>query len=510
MIRADTRLLRVSDPGRRRLLPKKAMNTELPPHSLEAEQGLLGCVLLAGPAGGAGAIIDDITQRLRGPLDFYGRAHQFIWEAIIGLDTDAKGLDLVLVAEKLRERSQLDDVGGIAYLSGLQDSTPSLAHAGHYLAIVADRATQRRLIQAAGLAAALTHGNESSVDEQVSAAQQAMMDVSDGGQLSRITTSKEAAHEAVTMIERLWVHRGKGLQEGILTGLSFLDKRIGGIADGQVFYIGAPQSTGKTSLLLSMMRHMTVESAIPVGFISIESRTAEVYMRMLCNMARVNWKNARSGYISEQDVRRFQVELPRLSKAPWFISDQGSVTPAQLRRQARRLVQQHGCKAIFIDHFHRMHDPEFKDARMEANSIVRAIRWVARELNVPVIVAAQVSREAKKESSARGGRKPQATDIRESAAIEEDADIMGILAKDFPVTDHGENGQSGFDPESEIWPMNLEIVKQRNGPTGPVEMTFHRPSFRYEDRHLGTGSVEAGQRKAAKTAMAEQLAVDLD
>jgi len=483
-------------------------HTLLPPHSIEAEQGVLGCILLAGRDGDAGRALDQCLQRIRSEKCFYDLRHQHLWLAFLLLDAEAKGLDDITVSNRLRELDQLDAVGGMAYLSALQDATPFAGNLPHYLEIVADRATQRRLVQVAAGTRDTVYGNEIPVAEQVAQAQQAMLEVSEGSETHRVITSKEAAKDAVDMIERLWHHRGKGLQEGLTTGLSFLDKRIGGIAPGEVFYVGAPQSTGKTSLLISIMRHLAVEAGVPVGFMSIESRVQEIYMRMLCNMAGVNWAHARSGFISESDVRRFQVELPKLSKAPWFIVDQGSVTPSELRRHCRRLVKQHGCKAIFIDHFHRLHDPDARDPRMEANSIVRSIRWVARELVVPVIVAAQVSREAKKESAARGSRKPQATDIRESAAIEEDADIMGILAKDFPPVERDGDSQSGFDVDGEVWPMNLEIVKSRNGPTGPVEMTFLRPSFRYEDRHHGTGGIEAGKRKAERKAEARQQEED--
>jgi replicative DNA helicase len=482
----------------------------LPPHSIEAEKGVLGCVLLAGAEAKGADIVDQCQERIRGELDFFERRHQILWSVMVGLHVDGKGLDAIAISDRLRERDVLGEIGGMAYLAELQDATPSSANLPHYLGIVSERATQRRLIAAASHVVTLVHQAQAPVTDQVAAAQQAILEVSESGHERRIVGSKEAAKEAVTTIERLWTHRGKGLQDGLTTGLSFLDKRLGGIGAGQVFYVGAPQSTGKTSLLLTMMRHMTVTCSIPIGFMSVESRLSEVYMRMLCNMARVNWAQARSGFISEADVRAFQAHLPALSKAPWHIVDQGALTPTQLRRYARRLVKQHGCKAIFIDHFHRMSDPEARDPRMEANSIVRGIRWVASELEVPVIVAAQVSREAKKEAASRGSRKPQATDIRESAAIEEDADIMGILAKDFPNTQEDDYRQSGFDPDGDNWPMNLEIVKQRNGPTGPVELTFQRPFFRYEDRHLGTGSVEGGERKKARLAQeTEQDLVDV-
>lgn len=480
------------------------LTDRLPPHSLESEQALLGCILLEAGRERAGQTIDRCLQKLRGDLDFYDLSHRLIWQAFVDLDAAGSAVTVITVMERLRQWGKLEQIGGAAFLAGLEDAAGSPAGLDSYLEIVCERATQRRLLAAATETIAEVHDHNGTAAEQVARAQQAMLDLSEGTESHRVITSKEAARDAIDLIERIYNHRGKGLQEGLLTGLSFLDKRIGGLEPGQVFYIGAPQSTGKTSLLLTIMRYLVVDAGIPVGFMSVESRVQEVYMRMACNMAKVNWAHARSGFISDEDVTKFHRHIPLLAKAPWFIVDQGSVSPSELRRHCRRLVTQHGCKLIVIDHFHRLHDPEARDPRMEAKSIVRSIRWVARELKVPVIVAAQVSREAKKEAAARGRRKPQATDVREAADIEEDADVMGILAKDFPDTEEIENGQQGFDPDGHIWPMNLEIVKQRNGPTGPVELTFQRPFFRYEDRHLGTGDVERGRRKAEKQSEQKQ------
>jgi replicative DNA helicase len=473
---------------------KSDETNELPPNSLEAEQSLIGGLLVSADDGKFSASMDSVMEYIRDERDFYDLRWQIVWTILVDLDSRGLVGDLITVSGELKRIGRLEEIGGIAALSQLQDDSVPFLLTQH-AEIVAEHAARRRMLRAAGTITGIIHGGAGTVVEQIAQAQQAVLDVTYADEQGKIIDTKSGLKIGVDIIQRLYEHRGRGLQSGLLTGLGFLDKRLGGIAPGQVFYIGAPQSTGKTSLLLTIMRHMAVNCEVPVGFMSVESRYDEVLMRMLANMAKVNWQQCRTGFMANSDLPKFTAAVGELAKAKWFVCDQGSVTPSELRRQCRRLVVNHGCKVIFIDHFHRLHDPTHKDPRMEANAIVRSIRWVARSLGVPVIVAAQVSREAKKEGAARSGRKPQATDIRESAAIEEDADIMGILAKDFPDTVENDNGQSGFDPDGDEWPMNLEIVKQRNGPTGPVELTFKRTCFRYEDRYGNTGGVQAGERK---------------
>jgi replicative DNA helicase len=472
---------------------KSDETSELPPHSFEAEGSVIGILMQAGYEGRFPELMDKAMEYIRDESDFYDLNCRAVW--VLMVDLDSRGLvgDIITVGTEFRRQNRLDEVGGLATLAGYHSGPLTLLP--QYAEIVSQHAARRRMLRAAGSISEIVRAGAGTVEEQIAQAQQAVLDVTYADEQGKIIDTKAGLKIGVEIIQRLYEHRGRGLQSGLLTGLGFLDKRLGGIAPGQVFYIGAPQSTGKTSLLLTIMRHMAVNCEVPVGFMSVESRYDEVLMRMLANMAKVNWQQCRTGFMANSDLPKFTAAVGELAKAKWFVCDQGSVTPSELRRQCRRLVVNHGCKVIFIDHFHRLHDPTHKDPRMEANAIVRSIRWVARSLGVPVIVAAQVSREAKKEGAARSGRKPQATDIRESAAIEEDADIMGILAKDFPDTVENDNGQSGFDPDGDEWPMNLEIVKQRNGPTGPVELTFKRTCFRYEDRYGNTGGVQAGERK---------------
>lgn len=464
----------------------------LPPHSLEAEQGVLGCCLLAP--------VDSLAlvrEKLRGPVDFYDLRHQHLAEVLLAMDGSGKPVDIITVQQQLKDLGLLEGVGGLLYLSGLMDTVPSAANLAYYLDIMVDKATLRRLLATATNAIGRVHEHEGEVAALVSEFERDALAVNETTNAVAVITMKVAVPEALRIVRHAFDHRNQGLALGLNTGLSFLDKRLGGLEPGQVFYVCGAQSTGKTSVLLSVMRHL-LGTGVPVGFLSIESRWQEIVMRMVCNMARSNWAQIRTGMITTRDKEAMTAELPRLLQMPWFINDQGGMTPLDLRMNARRLVTQHGAKIIFIDHFHRVITPGVRDERQGYKEVVQAVRWIARELKVPVVCAAQVSREAKKDAAQRGRRKPQATDVRGASEIEEDADIMGVLAKDFPETEEEGGGQRGFDPDGDSWPMNLEIVKQRNGPTGPVELTFLRPYFRYEDRHAGTGSVERGERKQAK------------
>lgn len=471
----------------------------LPPHSLEAERGVLGCCLLSPVES-----LAQVREKLHGPVDFYDLRHQSLAEVLLAMDGSGVPVDLITVQQRLRDLGQLEDIGGLAYLSQLMDAVPSVANLPSYLGIMADKATLRRLLKAATHAIGRVHEHDGEVAPLVAEFEREALAVNETTSAAQVITMKVAVPEALRIIRHAFDHRNQGMSLGLNTGLSFLDKRLGGLEPGQVFYVCGPQSTGKTSVLLSIMRHL-LGTEVPVGFLSIESRWQEIVMRMVCNMARSNWAQIRTGMITTRDKDAMSAEMPRLLKMPWFINDQGGMTPLDLRMNARRLVTQHGAKIIFIDHFHRVITPGVRDERQGYKEVVQAVRWIARELKVPVVCAAQVSREAKKDAAQHGRRKPQATDVRGASEIEEDADIMGVLAKDFPETERDDDGQRGFDPDGDSWPMNLEIVKQRNGPTGPVELTFLRPCFRYEDRHAGTGSVERGARKREQSEHAMEL-----
>jgi replicative DNA helicase len=501
--------------------------TSLPPHAPEAERGVLGSLLLAAQMERTETwelVMGETLEKLgagapaTSGVQFYINSHGVIYRAMLALDSENRKPDLALLINRLRDEAQLDQIGGVAYLSALMDASPSPHQIGPYLEVVVAKWRIRRSIQVA-----LEHVDRAqhtpNVEETLSEFEGQVIALGDDHSQQGPQSLAETVPGAMAAIETSTEHRRQGLATGLQYPWSYANKMLMGLLPRQLTVIGGESSSGKTSLMLNIAEHLAVLGGHPVGILSAESGHQELTIRLLCVNARVNGKKVHSGYASAFDLGLLVRSAGRLTGAPIFIDDRSDLTPLQIRLRARRLVTRYGCKTIMLDHLHECSAPEARgDMKLEGKLLMAACRWVAQEFNIPVVVLGQLNREAQREMAKSPGRRPMKSDLRESGYIEQMADNICILQRDRTAgkkskKDEGEEEESSEarELEEETWPMILEVVKQRNGPTGSIELTFHRPTFRFTDRYAGTGAVESGKKavqteeEAVRMAEAEEL-----
>lgn len=458
----------------------------LPPHSEQAEACVLGCVLLGGRD-----TLMEAQDFIHQPADFYDLRHRKVWVELLAMDERGSPPDMLLLQQALKDAGQLEAVGGAAYLSGLPDAVPSAANLEYYGAIVREKAAMRRMLSALSEGVSAVYETAGPAFDVLDAIETRVIDANSRPEDGQVKDMKQAVLGAIDVIEQTFEHRNKGLQLGMSTGFGYYDKVTTGLRAKQLTLIGGRPGTGKTSFAVTMILNLALRSKISVGFLSMEMNSEEIVTRMLCSEARANMAQLHSGMISERHKQSLLVAARTLAHAPIFIDDTPALTPAGLRMRARRLVARYGVKVLVIDHLHEMADPVHKgDEAKDAKAAVVAAKWCARVLGVPVVALAQLNREFEKE---KGRRPPRSTDLRGHGANEQVADIIGILSRDYDR--EAQEGQE-TDEHAEVCAMNLNVVKQRNGPTGRVEMVFDRPTMRYYDATYNTGSREAGEKQA--------------
>ncbi|MEI6342540.1 MAG: replicative DNA helicase [Verrucomicrobiota bacterium] len=459
--------------GRRRGVDLSRID-RLPPHSLEAEQGVLGCALLE-PSDSIGQCIERIKG---GGEPFYDLRHRTIYEVLVSMYDRKEPIDLITLGQKLKDAGQIDGVGGLAYLSELMDAVPSAANLAYYLDIVREKHVLRRVLATCSEAVSKVHEYEGAVDSLLDEVERDILKISQDRSENTNRTMRELVRSAVDMIQDF--HQRKGGLTGLPTGFPDLDKMTSGLQPSDMVVIAARPSMGKTSLAMNIAEHVSVEANLPVGVFSLEMTSESLVMRMLCSLARVNGRLIRDGFLSEGDFRRLTAAASKLSRAPIHIDDTPGLSILQLRARARRMWQQHGVKLFIIDYLQLMHSTSKKAAdsrQQEVAELSNGVKALAKELKVPVIVLCQLNRELEKDKD----RKPKLSDLRESGAIEQDADLVGLLYK--PAAE--DDDQRREDPEARddgmgATPVNLLIAKQRNGPTGDVCLTFLKGITRYE------------------------------
>jgi replicative DNA helicase len=292
---------------------------------------------------------------------------------------------------------------------------------------------------------------------------------------SQTSTIKDLVHKAINTIEKF--HQGQGQLTGVGTGFQDLDRMTSGLHGGEMIVIAARPSMGKTSLAMNIAEHVCIEQRLPVGVFSLEMTSDSLVLRMLCSRSRVNLRNVREGFLAERDFPKLTGSAGKLANAPLFIDDSSGLSILQLRAKARRMHQQYGVKLFVVDYLQLLHSTarRAENRQQEIADISSGIKALAKELDVPVIVLSQLNREIEREK----GRPPRLSDLRESGAIEQDADVVGLLYK--PKS--GEDDETGAPAaEEEAVPVNLLIAKQRNGPTGDIELTFLKSYTRFESK----------------------------
>jgi replicative DNA helicase len=443
----------------------------LPPHSSDAEQGVLGCILLS-----PNECMGECLSKLKGGSDvFYDLRHQTIFDAMAEMFDKREAIDVITLQQRLKDQQLLEQVGGIAYLAGLPDVVPSSAHLEYYLNIVQDKFLLRKMIRVCTDVVARVYDSEGEVDSLMDEVERDVLRISEFRVQSQISTIKQLVNKAINTIEDY--HQRQGKLTGLPTGFIDLDKLTTGMHPGEMIVIAARPSVGKTSLAMNIAEHVAIDNGIPVGVFSLEMTADSLVLRMLCSRSRVNLRNVRDGFLAERDFPKLTSSAGKLASAPLFIDDSSGLSILQLRAKARRMYQQYGIKLFVIDYLQLLHSASkrVENRQQEIADISGGIKALAKELNVPVIVLSQLNREIEREK----GRAPRLSDLRESGSIEQDADLVGLLYKPSSKSDDDESG-SGAEPEDAI-PVNLLIAKQRNGPAQiDVNLTFLKTYTRFE------------------------------
>jgi replicative DNA helicase len=448
----------------------------LPPYSLEAEQCVLGCLLQA-PAEGIG-VCPDLFKA--GAHVFYDLRHQTIFSVLLEMWERREPIDEITVGQRLRDRQQLDAIGGYAYLATIINAVPSAANLKYYADIIGEKYLLRHLIQTCTGFIGRAYEEQDNVASLLDEVERDVLRISEERENPAAQPIRELVTRAVTRIEDCF-HR-HGALTGLGTGFPDLDRITSGLHAGEMIVVAARPSMGKTSLAMNIAEHVAVELKQPVAIFSLEMTAESLVMRMLCSLSRVNLRSIREGFMSERDFPKLITATGKLSAAPLFIDDTPGLAILQLRARARRLWQQHHVKLFVVDYLQLLHSTAHRaeqNRQQEIADISGGIKALAKELGVPVLVLSQLNREVERDRS----RKPRLSDLRESGTIEQDADLVGLLYRadasnpsKAASSDEDEDGGT----ESESLPVNLLVAKQRNGPTGDVHLTFRRSFTRFE------------------------------
>ncbi len=457
---------------RERPAPEATRVDRLPPHSPDAEQGMLGCVLLS-----PNECMAQCIEKFKGSADvLYDLRHQTIFGILMAMYDKREAIDLITLQQRLKDKHLLEEVGGLAYLSSLPDMVPSAANLSYYLDIVQEKYLLRRMIHVCTDVVGRVYDYEGEVDALMDEVERDILRISESRVQGGTETIKQLVNQAITTIEQF--HARQGQLSGIATGFIDLDKMTSGLHAGEMVVIAARPSLGKTSLAMNIAEHASVDQKLPVGVFSLEMTAESLVLRMLCSRARVNLRNIREGFLAEQDFVKLTTAAGLLSRSPLFIDDTSGLSILQLRAKARRMHQQHNIKLFVIDYLQLLHSTarRAENRQQEIADISNGIKGLAKELKVPIIVLSQLNRDFEKDKS----RKPNLSDLRESGSIEQDADLVGLIYRADPEDPtkrrESEEDALGLD----VIPVNLLVAKQRNGPTGDVHLVFQRSITRFE------------------------------
>lgn len=434
---------------------------KVPPQNLEAETSLLGCLLIDKDAI---VKIADIVK----PDDFYLDSHALIFEAMTKLYEKRLPIDMLSLTNRLVEMNKLEDFGGRSYLVTLTNTVPSASHVVSYAQIVAEKATLRRLINAAGEITNLAFQQEKEVSQLLDKAEQALFGVSQKYLKRNFIPIKDVLTEAFERIDEL--HREKGKLRGIPTGFADLDNKLAGFQKSDLVVLAARPSMGKTSLALDIARFMATRVKVPIGIFSLEMSKEQLVDRLLCAEAGVDLWKMRTGHLSDNDddddFPRIGHAMGVLSEAEIYIDDSATANVMEIRTKARRLQSERNLGMLIVDYLQLMEGRTSENRVQEIAEITRSLKGIAKELNIPVLALSQLSRAVE----SRTPPIPKLSDLRESGSIEQDADVvMFIYREDMYKRDS---------PRKNI--ADIYIAKHRNGPTGHIELYFdeNKASFR--------------------------------
>jgi replicative DNA helicase len=446
----------------------------LPPNATDAERGVLGCILLS-----PNEALGECLRLLKPGADaFYDLRHKSIFTLLVKMYDAREPIDLITVQQRLRDNGQLEAVGGLVYLNQLADCVPSAANLSYYVEIVIEKHLLRRMLQTCTGVISRVYDYEGDVPALLDEVERDILRINEERERPETKPIKELVNSAINTIEEL--HARQGLLSGLSTGFGDFDKMTSGLHRGEMIVIAARPSMGKTSLAMNIAEHVAIDLKLPVAVFSLEMTAESLVLRMMCSRAEVNLRDVREGFLAERDFPRLTQAAGEIASAPFFVDDTSGLSILQIRARARRLWQQHQIKLLVIDYLQLLHSEtrRAKDNRQqEIAEISSGIKALAKELQIPIIILSQLNREIEKDKA----RKPKLSDLRESGAIEQDADLVGLLyhnARD--KNGSGDDEESVPRDEPDGVPISLLIAKQRNGPTGDVHLTFLKRFTRFK------------------------------
>ena len=445
----------------------------LPPQSLEAEQAVLGAIILEG---------ESITKAIEilSSDDFYREAHRKIYLAMLELFDKNEPIDLITITEHLKDKGELEEVGGLSYLSTLATVVPTSANIRYHAKLVREKALLRSLIRACTEIATKIYEEPEDVEEMIDYAERLIFEISEKRTNTNFYQMKDVVKQTFRIIESMYDR--KAVITGVPSGFKDLDELTSGFQPGDLIIIGGRPGMGKTAFSLNIAQHVCVELGEPVAFFSLEMSKEQIAMRLLSSLSMVNASALRKGFISKRDWERLTDSAVRLSEAPIYIDDSSQMSVLEIRAKARRLKMEKGkLSLIIIDYLQLMRSRTAYDRReQEISEISRSLKAMAKELKVPVIALSQLNRSVEKTTD----RRPTLANLRESGAIEQDADVIIFLYRDevYNKKNPANKGKA-----------EVIVAKQRNGPTDTVYLTFLSDYTRFldfTDRYMGTETEE--------------------
>jgi replicative DNA helicase len=437
------------------------------PHSVEAEQGVLGSMLISPRE-----IIAECVEKINEEY-FYVPAHQTVYVVLVEIWNAGQGIDLITFTQVLRDRNVLETIGGAAFITSLFTFVPTAANVTYYLEIVRDKYILRQIIAACTESVRRSFEEQDEVNNLLDEVEQKIFSVGEDRFKGQVLTMKDQVMEAIESIEKLYERRG-GIS-GISTGFAELDRMTDGLHESEMIVIAARPSMGKTALAMNITEHVALNEKLPVAVFSLEMSSQQLVQRLLCSRARVNLQKVRDGFLAERDFPSLTAAASKLAEAQIFIDDSAGLSILELRAKARRLKAQKDIKLIVVDYLQLLRSTTRRaqdNRQLEISEISAGLKGLAKELKIPIIVIAQLNRQPE----ARTGGKPRLSDLRESGSIEQDADLVGLLVRP-EIYEEDEDARAEKAGEAE-----LIIAKQRNGPVGEIALTFLKEFTRFEDR----------------------------
>ncbi len=450
-------------------MPQDLNLDKLPPQNLDAEMAVLGSMLLDEEA------VSVAVEKLDAGC-FYKDTHRKIFQTISDLYNANKAVDLITLADALRKDNSLDEIGGASYLTSLANAVPTAANINHYAGIVREKYILRTLINNSTKIITVCHESEGNIAEVVDTAERLIFEVSDRRNQGSYLHLKEIVKESIETIDKLY--QNKAHVTGIPTGYIDFDIKTAGLQPSDLIIVAGRPSMGKSAFALGIAEYAGVIEKVPTAIFSLEMSKEQLVQRMLCSHARVDAHKVRTGYLATSDWPRLTAAAGKLSEAPIYIDDTPAISVMELRARARRLKSHHGIKLIILDYMQLMRGSamNMESRQQEISEISRSLKALARELSVPVIAISQLSRAVE----SRTDHRPQLSDLRESGAIEQDADVVVLILREEYYTPSPDN--QGI--------AEAIIAKQRNGPVGSLKLAFIKEFTRFDNLSRVDSSIE--------------------